>query len=498
MWQYATIFYMQKYIKLHPHDNVAVCLSNEEIIPFGHKFAVSDILEGSIIYKFGHAIGRASKYIKKDDHVHIHNVAMLEGIAIEKIERISNKNYENIPKTFLGYKRESGRAGIRNYIAVIATVNCSASVVKAICQHFRNIDLSEKNIDGVVPITHTAGCAQAIGGLNFNVLNKTIAGWAMHPNVVANLYIGLGCEGTTYNTIKKTEKEFFLGTAKIERSFGIQDIGGTSLAIKKGIEEINSIISELPRFERVPLPISEIGLALNCGGSDAFSSLTANPALGIASDILVSAGGASVLAEIPECHGAESILYSKAINDSVRNKLDNVFDWWQKYSKLHSVSLNNNLSPGNIAGGITTILEKSLGAVSKGGSSDLVDVVGYSEKIPSQGFALMNTPGFDPVSVTGLVAGGCNIVCFTTGRGSVYGCSIAPTIKISTNNQLFEKMKDDMDFNAGSILDGKNLNDIGEDLLGLIIEVASGKKVKSELLHLGWEEFTPWPIGETL
>ena len=490
---------MLNFIKLHPQDNVAVCVVQGESVPFGHKIATSDIAAGSSIFKFGCTIGEATEAISKGDHVHTQNVRMpLEVSQHQSKKETVVKEKTNTPSTFQGYKRTDGRAGIRNYIAVMATVNCSATVVKAVCQHFKSLDLGEKNIDGIIPITHSAGCAQAIGGLNFSVLNKTLAGWAMHPNVVANLYIGLGCEGTTYSTIKNSEKEFFPGHSKPERFFDIQNVGGTSAAIKKGIAYVEELLAELPFFKRESLPISEIGLALNCGGSDAFSSVTANPALGVASDILVRGGGTSVLAEIPECHGAEDILYNRATSELTRIKLGKVFEWWQDYSKSHRVTLNNNLSPGNIAGGITTIIEKSLGAVSKGGSSDLVDVVGYSEKIPLSGFALMNTPGFDPVSVTGLVAGGCNIVCFTTGRGSVYGCSIAPTIKISTNTQLYQKMVDDIDFNAGVILEGVSVEDSGEELLRFIIEVASGKKVKSELLQLGWEEFTPWPVGETL
>lgn len=506
-----------KVIKLNEKDNVAVVVSNEGIsagapistlgglkpnssIPSGHKLALKHIKAGDLIVKFGHAIGQASKDISAGDHVHVHNVVM-PSTHLKNEQSTQTRDYtqfKDVPKVFNGYKRSAGRPGIRNYIAVIATVNCSSTVVKAICQHFKSVDLSKKNIDGVIPITHSAGCAQAIGGLNFSVLNKTIAGWASHPNVVANLFIGLGCEGTTYETIQEASRNLNTDSGKPERHFRIQDVGGTSAAIREGIKLVEELLSQLPKFERTPMPISGIGLALNCGGSDAYSSLTANPSLGVASDILVSNDATSVLAEIPECHGAEELLANRAQSEKVVHKLNAVFDWWKNYSERHNVNLNNNLSPGNIAGGITTIIEKSLGAVSKGGTEPLADVVGYSEQIPNKGFVLMNTPGFDPVSVTGLVAGGCNIVCFTTGRGSVYGCSIAPTIKISTNTPLYNRMQDDIDFNAGEVISGATIEKTGLELMKFIVQVANGNKTKSEINNLGWEEFTPWPIGETL
>lgn len=506
-----------KVIKLHENDNIAVVVSTEGLlqgvpvasfagvsptskIPNGHKIALKNIRAGELVIKFGHAIGQASRDIGIGDHVHTHNVIMPLA-HVKNEETVQGRDYalfKNVPKFFNGYARKNGRPGVRNYIVVVATVNCSSTVVKAICQHFKSVDLSAKNIDGIIPITHSAGCAQAIGGLNFSILNKTIAGWAGHPNVVANLFIGLGCEGTTFETIREVSKNLEIKNEKPERHFNIQDVGGTSSAIKEGIKLVEELVAQLPKFERTPIPLSGIGLALNCGGSDAYSSLTANPALGVASDILVFNDATSVLAEIPECHGAEELLASRAQSPDVVEKLNSVFDWWTSYSKRHNVNLNNNLSPGNIEGGITTIIEKSLGAVSKGGTEPLADVVGYSEQIPKKGFALMNTPGFDPVSVTGLVAGGCNLVCFTTGRGSVYGCSIAPTIKISTNTPLYTRMNDDIDFNAGEVINGATIEKTGLDLLSFIIEVANGKKTKSELNNLGWEEFTPWPIGETL
>ncbi|MFN8790923.1 MAG: UxaA family hydrolase [Bdellovibrionales bacterium] len=511
---------MNKVLRLHPADNIAVVVSDLGLgpddnlatewgplkpvsrIPKGHKVALAAVKKGQPILKFNHVIGVANEDISIGSHVHVHNVVMPsagEAINYDRLHLKSHNNLSGLPSTFKGYRRRHGRAGTRNFIAVVATVNCSATVVKAICQHFRHLDLSKKGIDGVIPITHSMGCAQAIGGLNYTTLNNTIAGWTHHPNVVANLYIGLGCEGTTYTSIKKQVSELGLQSSPLEKDFRIQDVGGTQSAIKAGIKFVEELIDALPIYSREELPIEHLALALNCGGSDAFSSLTANPALGIASDILTHSKATSVLAEIPECHGAEYLLTERAVHESVKNKLNDTFEWWQRYSKVHKVELNNNLSPGNIEGGITTIIEKSLGAVSKGGSAPLADVVDYAHPVPTSGFALMNTPGFDPVSVTGLVAGGCNIVCFTTGRGSVYGCSIAPTVKVSTNTALYKRMPDDIDFDAGTIIsEGASVESVGRELFKFLLKIASGEKTKSEQLHLGWEEFTPWPIGETL
>lgn len=507
-----------KTLKLHPQDNILIVVDENGLrcgekipshefcaksaIPMGHKVADRAIHQGESILKFNHIIGVATQFISAGDYVHTHNVAMPKQQELLADPLASSANASiitDLSSFFMGYKRTGGRAGIRNYILVVATVNCSSTVVKRVCQYFKQIDLSEKNIDGVIPVTHSMGCAQAIDGLNYRTLNNTLAGWTHHPNVVGTLFIGLGCEGTTYQSIKK--QAVLLGYQSIspELHFCIQDKGGTQAAINFGIEQIERLIDKLPKFKREKLPAKELALALNCGGSDAFSSLTANPALGVASDLLISEHGSSILSEIPECHGAEELLLERTSNPSIKKKLIDLFNWWRSYAKKHSIDFNDNLSPGNIKGGITTIIEKSLGAISKGGRASINDVIDYAFPIPPTGFALMNTPGFDPVSVTGLVAGGCNIVCFTTGRGSVYGCSIAPTIKIATNSTLFEKMKEDMDFDAGTIISQeKNIETVGRDLYQFILDTASGMKTKSELLHLGWDEFIPWNRGETL
>lgn len=483
-------------------DNVGIVVIENTEIPIGHKVALKFIPKDTLILKFGYPIGIATEDIDKGKHVHVHNVKYDDKISLpsshdphaEKTKVLNCKN-----KTFKGYLRKNGNVGIRNYIVVAATVNCSATVVKRICQKFAESDLSRYNIDGIVPVTHQAGCAQAIGGLNHKVLNRTLAGWIYHPNVVGALVVGLGCEGTTWKSIEESARKDSRVDSNLPISFlGIQESGGTAAAIENGILAIEALLKTITISHREELPVSHLNLSLNCGGSDAFSSLTANPLLGYVSDLLVIGGGAVTLAEIPECHGAEGLLKSRAKNQQIQTRLDALFDWWNVYAKKNNVNLNNNLAPGNIAGGITTIIEKSLGAVAKAGHSPLCGVVDYSEPMKEKGFLIMNTPGFDPVSVTGLVAGGSQIVAFTTGRGSVYGCGIAPTIKIATNSSLFRRMKDDMDFDSGRIISGEAMNILADELYNLVIDVASGSKTKSELLGMGAEEFTPWPIGETL
>lgn len=468
----------------------------------GHKVAVQEIQKGQPIFKFGHIIGVATSKIAPGQHVHVHNVTMppphLIGFGGGIGPQEHHLKWNKLPAYFMGYRRSSGPAGIRNYVVVVSSVNCSATVTKAVCQHFKSAQLKKYGIDGIVPITHASGCAQEIGGESYQVLNRTLAGWVFHPNVVGAVVIGLGCEGTTFKSILRTHAHEGTENKIPLENFNIQDVGGTARAIETGIASVKKVLKALPKFKRTKLPASELGLALNCGGSDAFSSLTANPALGLTSDILISKGGMVSLAEIPECTGAEELLYNRSQSDEVRKKLKETFAWWEDYAKRQKVELNSNLAPGNIAGGITTIVEKSLGSVAKGGSTGLTEVVNYSEKIHKKGFTIMNTPGFDPVSVTGLVAGGCQMVAFTTGRGSVFGCAIAPTIKIATTSDLFNRMSDDMDVDAGRVLIDGRTEPVALAIYKLILEVASGKKTCSEKLGLGWEEFVPWPIGETL
>jgi len=472
-------------------------------IPKGHKIAIKIINCNEPIIKYGQIIGISKKTIMPGEHVHIHNVQFSDKVHFSKNDLFehtieSTKNKSITPTTFKGFLRKDGRAGIRNYLVVVSTVNCSASVVKEIASYFQNKDLSTYGIDGVVPIVHMSGCAQSIGGYNNQILNRTIMGWLDHPNVVGGLLIGLGCEVVTFDSLKKS---LHLKSGFDDTFFdvlSIQDIGGSRKTIKCGIERIEFILSNLPKFQRTELSISKLTVALNCGGSDAFSGITANPALGVAGDILVSSGGSIVLGEVPECFGAKEQLMQRCVNQDDRNKLDNIFLWWDKYAEKNDANMNDNISLGNISGGISTILEKSLGAIAKGGSTPITQVVDYAERITHSGLVFMNTPGFDPVSVTGLVAGGCNLVAFTTGRGSVYGCSIAPTIKIASTTKLYDKMKEDMDMDAGKIISGNSLHEVGQEIYNLIIQVANGTHTSSETQKMGTEEFAPWHVGETL
>lgn len=514
-----------RWLHLHPQDNVIVVIDPAGLtagaviqvpglgtvrttvpVARGHKVALCRLNAGDRVIKFGHVIGEVTHPIAAGDHVHTHNVkvppsdwhASAEPLSATVVAPSAAKT--KLPKEFLGYRRPAGRAGVRNYIVVVASVNCSATVVKAIARHFegQNAALIEHEIHGVVPITHGAGCAMASYGLGAELLNRSLAGWIFHPNVVGALVVGLGCEKTTCGTILDTKKRLRLVSEVRLEQFSVQDAGGTAEAIHQGISIVQKMVNALPKFQRQSLPVSELALALNCGGSDAFSSLTANPLLGRCTDFMTAMGAASVLAEIPECNGAEDLLYGRTASPKDRERLRGIFLWWQDYASRHGVEINDNMSIGNLASGITTIVEKSLGAVSKGGGGPVRQIVDYAEPVTESGLVLMNTPGFDPVSVTGLVAGGCNLVAFSTGRGSVYGCAIAPTLKLATTSELFRRMTGDMDFNAGRILDGLAVDEAAEEFFRLLIQVASGKQTHSEALGLGREEFVPWAVGETL
>ncbi len=465
-------------------------------VPWGHKIAISFIKKNAYIIKYGQVIGTSAKDIEPGEYVHTHNMKFVSDVNFINNGSCSNDNkfMLGVPDEFYGFQRSDRKVGTRNYIVLVSPVNCSATVVKRIAEHFRGVDFKEKNIDGVVPVSYGGGCAQSRTSYAYNLLNRTLAGWVENPNVVGVIFVGLCCESTCFESVMKNVKKI----DKPVYNFNIRDAGGTTKAIQHGIDKVNNLVSGLPVFKRVALSVSNLNLALNCGGSDAFSSVTGNPALGLASDILVAHGGTSVLAEFPECHGAEELLIQRCTNEKDKDRLRTIIAWWKNYLTIHNVTVDDNLAAGNIEGGISTILEKSIGAVAKGGNSMINQVMDFAEHIEKRGLLFMNTPGFDPVSVTGLVAGGCNIVAFTTGRGSTYGCAIAPTIKISTNTALYEQMPDDIDINAGKILSGTGITDLGKEIYKAIVDVASGKQTKSEKNKLGWEEFVPWHIGDVL
>ncbi len=465
-------------------------------IPRSHKLALRDIAAGATVHKYGQSIGRATANIAAGDHVHSQNLGM-DGTA-RAYEFGTARTVLPAPvgptRSFQGYHRANGRVGTRNYVAVLTSVNCSASSAKMIADQFRGPVLDAyPNVDGVIALTHQSGCGLVTGSEGANTLVRTLRGYAQHPNVSGLLVLGLGCEMIP---VESLVSGLDLPTDTLVQTLTIQGTGGVRATVRAGAELIREMLPLLDSRRRAPAPISEIVLGLNCGGSDGYSGITANPALGRASDLLVAAGGTSVLAETPEVFGAEHLLTRRAVSEAVGRRLLDRIDWWQSYAAAGGGTLDNNPSPGNKAGGLTTILEKSLGAVAKAGQADLSAVYEYAEPITEHGLVFMDTPGYDPVSVTGIVAGGATVVCFTTGRGSVFGCRPTPSIKLATNTEMFEQMSEDMDINCGRIVDGTaGLIEVGDEIFERIIAVASGEQTVSEELDIGQEEFIPWQLG---
>ncbi|QND45151.1 altronate dehydratase (plasmid) [Rhizobium lusitanum] len=498
----------QPWILLSEGDNVAVATSaiapgaavasgvvaREKIDP-GHKFAIRDIPLGTAVVKYGQAIGRTTAEVKAGDHVHSHNLHFEN----DRLAATANAAPEvateaDKARTFMGYRRADGRAATRNYIGIIASVNCSTTVCRAIAEEANRTLLPQyDSIDGFVPIVHDQGCGMSSTGDGMLTLHRTLAGYTRHVNFGGVLMIGLGCEVNQLTLYGQS------GAGASKRHFNIQDAGGSRRAVALAMGVLKEISDEVGQARREPISISEIIVGLQCGGSDGFSGITANPALGAAADLLAAAGGTTILSETSEIYGAEHLLRSRAVNDEVAAKLDAKIDWWEKYVALHGASLDNNPSPGNKRGGLTTILEKSLGAVAKGGRSPLTAVYGYAERVTEHGLVFMDTPGYDPVSATGQVAGGANMIAFTTGRGSCFGSRPAPSFKLSSNSALYQSMEEDMDIDCGTIATGEaTISGKGREIFELIIEIASGKKTKSEAFGYGDNEFVPWHLGATL
>lgn len=465
-------------------------------VPRSHKLALRAVPAGGVVHKYGQSIGRATADIAPGDHVHTHNLGMDDAVRAHEFGTVhATLPVPPVGRTFDGYRRADGRAGTRNYVAIVTSVNCSASTAKMIADQFRGSAAlaAYPHVDGVIALTHGSGCGLVPGSEGANALVRTLRGYARHPNVGGVLVLGLGCEMVP---VQSLVDGLDLPSDTLVHTLTIQDTGGVRATVREGVAQIMAMLPALEERRREPVPISELVLGLNCGGSDGYSGITANPALGRASDLLVAAGGTSVLAETPEVFGAEHLLTRRAVSEQVGRRLLDRLDWWQRYAAAGGGTLDNNPSPGNKAGGLTTILEKSLGAVAKGGQADLSAVVEYAEPITSRGLVFMDTPGYDPVSVTGIVAGGATVVCFTTGRGSVFGCRPAPSIKLATNTEMFERMSDDMDVNCGRIVDGTaTLEQVGDEIFERIIAVASGQETLSEGLDLGQEEFVPWQLG---
>jgi arabinonate dehydratase len=465
-------------------------------VPRGHKLAVRAVPRGSPVHKYGQPIGVATADIAVGDHVHVHNLAMHDAARSYEFgtARVRPVAPPGPVRTFPGYRRADGRVGTRNHVAVLTSVNCSASTARMIADQFRGPGLDAfPGVDGVLALTHQSGCGLVVGSPGADALVRTLRGYARHPNVGGLLVLGLGCEMVP---VRSLVDDLDLPSDTLVEVLTIQETGGIRATVQAGVDRIRAMLPVLDARRRTPEPVAELVLGLNCGGSDGYSGITANPALGVASDRLVAAGGTSILAETPEVFGAEHLLTRRAVSVAVGRKLLDRLDWWREYTKAGGGSMDNNPSPGNKAGGLTTILEKSLGAVAKAGRAELAAVYGYAEPVTARGLAFMDTPGYDPVSVTGIVAGGATVVCFTTGRGSVLGSRPAPCLKLATNTETYRHMMSDMDINCGRIVDGTaTLDEVGDEIFERIITVASGERTASEELYLGQEEFVPWQLG---
>ncbi|HEY1447958.1 MAG TPA: altronate dehydratase family protein [Caulobacteraceae bacterium] len=467
-----------------------------EPIPSGHKMATAAIATGEPILKYGQVIGQATQEIATGAHVHTHNLAVSDQRLAAQMKKPAPRTEP--PRTFEGFHRAGGRVGVRNYVGVLTSVNCSATVARAIAAEAERRGLLEAfpNVDGVVPITHTSGCGMAGEGEGFDMLRRTLWGTAANPNFGAILLVGLGCEVIQ---IGRFAKDFGLAGREDFQAFTIQDAGGTRKAVEEGLARLAELLPIANGARRRSTPASELVLGLQCGGSDAWSGVTSNPALGDASDRLVALGGTVILSETPEIYGAEHLLYARASSARVCDKLRGRLDWWERYTSIHGATMDNNPSPGNKAGGLTTILEKSLGAVAKSGTSMLVDVVEYAQALTERGLVFMDSPGFDPCSATGQVASGATLIAFTTGRGSAFGCKPSPSIKLASNSDVYRRMQDDIDVDCGPIAaGGASVEEKGAEILDLLLEVASGRRSKSEALGYGLAEFVPWQIGATM
>ena len=499
-------------LKLNPKDNVIVAvdpvspgIKAQDVaatgrIPRGHKMAIRPIAKGEPVLKFGQIIGFATEDIAPGA------MCTRRTAALRRFERDyafaqDAKREDILPveqqATFQGFRRANGKAGTRNYIGVVTSVNCSATVARFIAEEVMRSGLLKDypSVDGVIPLVHSTGCGIDSDGETFEVLKRTTWGYAVNPNMAGVLVVGLGCEGFQ---IARMKDAYGLVESDTFRTMTIQDTGGTKKTIAAGVDAVRTMLPIAAKAQRETVSASELMLALQCGGSDGYSGITANVALGVAADILVKHGGTAVLAETPEIYGAEHLLTRRAVTREVGEKLVGIIKWWEDYTARNKMSMDNNPSPGNKAGGLTTILEKSLGAAAKGGSTTLNAVYHYAEPITAKGFVYMDTPGFDPVGATGQVAGGCNVLCFTTGRGSAYGCKPTPSIKLATNSDVYRRMIDDMDINCGDVLDGVTIEAKGQEIFETVLRVASGERSKSELLGYGDAEYVPWQIGATM
>ncbi|MDB5653928.1 MAG: galactonate dehydratase, partial [Tardiphaga sp.] len=501
-------------IRLHADDAVLIARSSlmpgvevadgvvtSERIPAGHKVAIRPIGVGEEVRRYGQIIGFATQAIAPGQHVHTQNLGMGD-FARDYAYGVDVKPTPNfdLPASFMGIRRDDGRVATRNYIGILTSVNCSAHVASMVADVFKknpftghNPLADYPNVDGVVALTHKTGCGMTQDE-PLRLLRRTLGGYARHVNFSHVIVLGLGCEINQIGGLMEEQK-----LAGRLREMQIQEVGGTRKTTEAGVAFVKEALTDSNKVKREEVAASELIVALQCGGSDGYSGISANPALGAASDLLVRHGGTVILSETPETYGAEHLLTRRAVSREVGEKLVGLMRWWDAYCEREGAEMNANPSPGNKAGGLTTILEKSLGAMAKAGSTNLVDVLNYAEAVTKKGFVFMDTPGYDPVAATGQVAGGANLVCFTTGRGSVFGCKPAPSIKLATNTPMYRRMEDDMDINCGSILDGdESVQACGQRIFEAMLKTASGAPTKSESFDFGGAEFAPWVLGATM
>ncbi|PZO06392.1 MAG: galactonate dehydratase [Alphaproteobacteria bacterium] len=482
-------------LTLSPSDDVAITLIDHPGgAPAGHKVALHAVAAGALIRKYGQVIGQASCDIEAGTWVHTHNLAMSTSAPSSGPEtRARPSSTVRTPATWSGYRRANGRWGTRNTIAILTSVNCSATVARRIAGAFPP-DTLPAGVDDVVAYTHTGGCGGASDSQDVTLLQRTLAGYARNPNVAAVLIVGLGCEA---NQIPDWLEREGLTAGPDLRTLSIQEAGGTLKAIDAGQAIVRQLIAEAANARREPAPLSGLVVGLQCGGSDSWSGVTANPALGRAVDRLIALGGSALLSETPEIWGAEQLLLKRADAETARALMERLA-WWQDYALHNGMEMNNNPSPGNLKGGLTTILEKSLGAVAKAGSAPLVDVIGYAQPVRKAGLSFMDSPGYDPCSATGQIASGANLIAFTTGRGSVFGSRPAPCLKIASNARLADWMAEDIDVDASGVLNGESLDSVGETIFQRLLSLASGEPSASEILGIGDAEFVPWQRGAYL
>lgn len=501
------------FIRIHPADNVVIArrqlvsgtrlegegVTVQGLVPPGHKVAVRAIAAGEPVRRYNQIIGVARQAIAAGQHVHTHNLEFSEFERDYAVGQGAHPtDYVAQPATFDGIVRADGRIATRNYIGILTSVNCSATVARAIADHFRR-DIHPDalaacpNVDGVVALTHGAGCATGSEGEPLKVLRRTLGGYARHANFGGLMVVGLGCETNQIGGLMEQEG---LRESGLLHTFNIQDTGGTRKTVARGIELVERMLDQANQVRRQQVPASHLTVGLQCGGSDGYSGISANPALGAAVDLLVRHGGTAILSETPEIYGGEHLLTRRAQTPAVAEKLLARVRWWEDYCARNDAEMDNNPSAGNKAGGLTTILEKSLGAIAKSGTTNLTDVFEYAEPVRTRGLVFMDTPGYDPVSATGQVAGGANLICFTTGRGSAYGCAPAPSLKLSTNTALWQRQSDDIDINCGDVVDGaQSVAQMGERIFQLMLQTASGRRTRSEEHGYGQNEFVPWQLG---